>query len=180
LNHITIQDVHYTNTVYGIRIKSARDRGGEIYAITAEDLVMNGVMMPISMSDEYPGGGPPEPPYRAAQPITPTTPYIHDITIRNLVATGATGQSAIEGLPESCIRRVVLNHVSIQTSGFGIALKHMTGTFTHVTSTPAAPNPPFVVEENVTLAAGGGAPAIVNAPSETGQIACRAQLVPGA
>jgi hypothetical protein len=44
----------------------------------------------------------------AAQPITPTTPHVHDITIRDLVATGATGQSYIRGLPESCIRNVTL------------------------------------------------------------------------
>ena len=48
-NYISVQNVRYTNTVYGIRIKSALDRGGEVYAITAEDLVMRGVAFPISI-----------------------------------------------------------------------------------------------------------------------------------
>ncbi len=175
LNDISVQNVRYTNTVYGIRIKSARDRGGEVYAITAEDLVMRGVAFPISMSDYYPGGGPAEPPYEPARPITPTTPYIHDITIQNLVATGATIGSTIAGLPESCIQQVKLNHVSIQSSGAGVELRHMTGTFIDVTSTTASPHPPFLVQENATLTTFGRTPAIKDTPPRTGQIACSAQ-----
>jgi polygalacturonase len=180
VNNVTIQNVHYTWTAWGIRIKSGRDRGGQIYAITAEDLVMNNVQYPINISDYYPGNsGPTEPPYQAAQPITATTPYVHDITFQNVVSTGASEQSVIEGLPESCIHNVTLNNVSIQTSSPGIALRHMTGTFTDVTSTPAAPNPPFIVQENVTVATAGTTPAISATPPQTGQVACSAQVVPG-
>ena len=178
LNDISLQNLRYTHTVYGIWIKSARDRGGAIYAITAEDLVMRGVAFPISMSDYYSGGDPAEPPYEPARPITPTTPYIHDITIQNLTATGATRGSTMVGLPESCIQRVTLSHVSIQSSGSGIELRHMTGTFTDVTSTTASPKPPFLVRENVTLTTFGRTPAIKDTPPRTGQIACGAQSRP--
>jgi hypothetical protein len=172
--------VHYTFTGWGIRIKSARDRGGPIYNITADGLVMDGVKWPITISDYYPGtAGPTEPPYQPAQPITATTPYIHDITFQNIVATGATGQSVIEGLPESCIHNVTLNNVSIQTTSLGIALRHMSGTFTNVTSTPAAPNLPFIVQENVTVTSAGTTPSITATQPQTGQIACSAQVVPG-
>ena len=76
VNNVTIQNVHFKWTGWGIRIKSARDRGGNIYAITAKDLVMNGVLYPINISDYYPGNaGPNEPPYSPAQKITATTPY---------------------------------------------------------------------------------------------------------
>jgi polygalacturonase len=182
VNNVTIQNVHYKWTAFGIRIKSARDRGGQIYAITAEDLVMDGVTVPLSISDYYtsPGGvGPIEPPYQAAQQITSTTPYIHDITIQNVVATSSIQQSIIEGLPESCIHNVTLNNVNIQTNSLGIGLRHMTGTFTNVTSTPPAPNPPFIVQENVTVATAGTTPAITVRPPETGQVACSAQVLPG-
>jgi hypothetical protein len=180
VNNVTIQNVHYTFTGWGIRIKSARDRGGPIYNITADGLVMDGVKWPITISDYYPGtAGPTEPPYQPAQPITATTPYIHDITFQNIVATGATGQSVIEGLPESCIHNVTLNNVSIQTTSLGIALRHMSGTFTNVTSTPAAPNLPFIVQENVTVTSAGTTPSITATQPQTGQIACSAQVVPG-
>jgi len=111
-------------------------------------------------------------PHGPAQPITPTTPHVHDITIQDLVATGATGQSYIRGLPESCIRNVTLDGVKIQTNNFGIALLHMTGTFINVTSTPVPPNPPFDVEENVTVTTGGTTPAIPPTPPLAGQVPC--------
>jgi polygalacturonase len=179
VNNITIQEVIYTWTSWGFRIKSGRNRGGQIYDVTVEDLIMNNVYLPIGISDYYPAYvGPTEPPYQAAAPITPTTPYVHDITIENIAATGAGAQSVIEGLPESCIRNVTLNNVSIQTSSLDIALRHMTGTFTNMTSTPAPPNPPFVVQENVSVIISGTTPAITDTPPQTGQIACSAQAIP--
>jgi polygalacturonase len=180
VNNVTIQNVHYTYTGNGFRIKTARDRGGQIHDITLKDVVMTGVGTPLLINAYYPTlGGPSEPPYQAAQPITATTPYVHDITIQNLAATGASAGSFIEGLPESCIHNVTLNNVSIQTSAAGIALRHMTGAFTDVTSTPAAPNPPFLVQENVTVTTFGGTPTIPATPPQAGQTACSAQVVPG-
>jgi polygalacturonase len=180
VNNVTIQNVHFTYTGNGLRIKTGRDRGGQIYNIVAKELVMAGVAVPITINAYYPAaGGPSEPPYQPAAPITATTPYVHDITIDNVVATGAIAQSIIEGLPESCIHNVTLNSVSIQTSGTGINLRHMTGTLTNVTSTPAPPNPPFVVQENVTVATAGTTPAITNTLPKANQTACSAQIVPG-
>ena len=107
-----------------------------------------------------------------AQPITPTTPYVHDITIEDIVATGGNGQSHIRGLPESCIQDVTLKDVTIETHNFGMNLHHMTGTFTNVTSTPLPSNPPFVVEANVTVTAEGTTPVIPPTPPMAGQTAC--------
>jgi polygalacturonase len=178
VNNVTIQNVHFTYTGNGFRIKTARDRGGEIYNITAEDLVMTGVGVPIDFDAYYPGiAGPTEPPYDAAAPITATTPYVHDITITNVTATGAVTQSVIVGLPESCMRNIVFDDVSIQTNAAGPSLRHMTGTFTNVTSTPAS-GPPFVVQENVTVITAGTTPAITDTPPQKGQLACSAQVVP--
>jgi hypothetical protein len=185
VNNVIIQNVQYTQTGWGFRIKTARDRGSQIYAITFEDIVMTGVAVPISINDYYPNlGGPTEPPYQTAQPITTTTPYVHDIIIKNVVATGASGalngtvQSFIEGLPESCIHNVTLSNVNIQSSSLGITLRHMTGTFTDVTSTPAAPNPPFEVQENVAVTTAGSTPVIATTPPQKGQTACSAQVIP--
>jgi polygalacturonase len=174
VNNVTIQNVRYTGTGNGIRIKTARDRGSQIYGITAKDLVMTGVGVPITINSYYPaGGGPPEPPYGAAEPITPITPHVHNIAIENVVATGAKTHSIIQGLPESCVRDVILKNVSID--GPGLTLRHMTGIFTNVTITA---NPPFAVEENVSVIATGTTIDIPRTRPQAGQIACTAQIMP--
>jgi polygalacturonase len=170
VNDVTIENVNFTNILYGFRIKTGRDRGGQIYGISVNHFVMTGGGWPLAIDSYYSAIGPD--PRGPAQPITPTTPHVHDITVQDLVATGATGQSYILGLPESCIHNVTLNGVSIQTSGLGIDLLHMTGTFTNVTSTPAPPNPPFDVEENVTVTTVGTTAEIPSTPPLAGQLAC--------
>jgi polygalacturonase len=170
VNNVTIENVMFTNILYGLHIKTGRDRGGEIYNISVNHFMMTGVGWPIAIDSYYSAIGPD--PRGPAQPITASTPHVHDISIQDLVATGGTGQSYIVGLPESCILNVTLNDVTIQTTGLGIDLLHMTGTFTDVTSTPPPPNPPFDVEENVTVTAGGTTPAIPSTPPLAGQTAC--------
>jgi hypothetical protein len=176
VNHVTIQNVQFTYTGNGFRLKTARDRGSEIYAISVQGLVMKGVALPLSINAYYPAlGGPQEPPYQAAQPVTATTPHVHDISITDLTATGANVQSFIEGLPESCIDNVTLSNVSIQTSAPGLALRHVTGSFYNVTVTPPNGDPPFVVQENVSVTATGTTAPIATTPPQAGQIACSAQ-----
>jgi polygalacturonase len=170
VNDVTIENVNFTNILYGFRIKTGRDRGSEIYNIRVKHFVMTGVGWPIAIDSYYSAVGPD--PRGPAQPITATTPHVHDISIQDLVATGGTGQSYILGLPESCILNVTLTDVNIQTTGLGIDLLHMTGTFNNVTSTPPPPNPPFDVEENVTVTTAGTTPAIAPTPPLAGQTAC--------
>ncbi len=173
VNNVTIQGVNYTRTGNGIRIKSSRNRGNQIYAITVSDLTMSHVSVPLTidmyyMADVGPNNDP-------AHPTTSTTPFAHDITIRNLTATGANGQSIVQGLPESCVRNLILDNVSIQTSNLGLALRHVTGSFNNVTSTPGGSNPPVVVLENVHVATSGATPSIPATAPLTKQIACASQ-----
>ena len=110
VNNVLIQNVTYNGTADGFRIKTGRDRGSQIYDITLQNITMTNVPLPISIQAFYPGSSAPNPP---PAPITPTstTPYVHDVTIQNLTATGATSQSVIEGLPESCMLRINLTNV---------------------------------------------------------------------
>jgi polygalacturonase len=169
VNDVTIDGVNFTNVLYGFRIKTARDRGGDIYGIRATHFVLSGVGWPIGIDAYYAPIGPD--PTGPAQPITATTPHVHDITVEDMIATGTRGQSYIRGLPESCIENVTLHDVNVE-SGQGIDLLHMTGTFINVMSVPLPPNPPFNVEENVTVTVGGTTPAIPSTPPLTDQIAC--------
>ncbi|HUO66114.1 MAG TPA: hypothetical protein VMV37_01170, partial [Gammaproteobacteria bacterium] len=151
-----------------------------IYGITVQDMAMAGVPYPIIFETYYrsnPIYGPNEPPYEAARQVTATTPNIHDITLQNVTTTPSDPSlhaSSIVGLPESCIRNVTLSNVSVDSGDFGIHLRHMTGAFANVTSTPHTP-PPFVVQENVTVNTSGSTPSIGPTPPQAGQIACSAQ-----
>ena len=174
VNTVTIQNLTYNGTADGFRIKTGRDRGSPIFNVTLKNISMTNVALPLSMQAFYPLSAAPTPP---PAPITPTasTPYVHDITISNFTATGATGQSVIEGLPESCLLRVNLSNVSIATSNKGLALESVTGVFNNVTSTPGnGPTVPFVVNENVTIESQGSTPAGLVSAAGTA-IPCSAQ-----
>jgi polygalacturonase len=147
VQHVRAMNVTFNGTDNGIRIKTGRDRGSDISDLVYTNLTMTNVAAPISFSAYYPkipAAGTDGP-----APITPITPYVHDITVQNLTATGATS-ALIVGLPESPIRNVSLNHVSIQSTKTGLELRNMLGTFQNV-AVSAAKGPGFVVEENVSV-----------------------------
>ncbi len=149
VQHVTVNGITFNGTQNGIRLKTGRDRGNQLNDWNYNNLTMTNVGTPISFSAYYPSI--PADGTDTAQPITATTPFVHDITIQNLTATGATGQSLFVGLPESPILGITMNNVNItQTKGSGMELRNVSGTFTNVTVTPAS-GTPFVVQENVSI-----------------------------
>ena len=78
-----IQNLTYTGTADGFRIKTGRDRGSQIYNVTLRNISMTNVALPLSIQAFYPGSAAPNPP---PAPITPTasTPYVHDVNITGL------------------------------------------------------------------------------------------------
>ncbi len=168
---VIAKNITATGTTHGLQIKADRTGGNQAtgdYNIWVENATLTDVRQPLAISaDERSGDGRIGPAYDTPQPVTPTTPNIHDVTIKDATATGATEASRIVGLPEACIRNVVLDNVRITTRSAGLQLRNMTGTFTNVTSTPTAGGPPFVVQENVTVAAAGTTPAVTHTPAQT-------------
>jgi polygalacturonase len=166
--NVVARNIVENNTGYGLLIKSNRSRGSHAkgtYNIMAQNLTLTSVRQPLVISAYDPAvGGAVEPSYDSPQAITALTPNIHDITISGLTATGATAESLIVGLPESCIGNVTLSNVSIRGRNAGLRLRNMTGTFTSVTSTLPNEDPAFVVQENVTVTTAGTTPAITNTP----------------
>jgi polygalacturonase len=162
--NVVARNVVETNTDHGLLIKSSRGRGSRatgIYNIVAENFTLAGVRQPLAIT-AY--GDRVEPSNDPTQQITPFTPNVRDITISGLKATDATAESLIVGLPESCIRNVSLSNVSITGRGARFRLRNMTGTFTNVTRAVANDDPPFVVQENVTVKTAGVTAAIANTP----------------
>lgn len=136
INNIDIHDVHFISTENGIRIKSARDRGADIFHIMANNITMDKVNTPITITDSYTGQSGSDKNTNAL-PVIPdakvslTTPYIHDIKITNLTATGAENAGVLYGLPESLIKNVVLDHIKIDAKTNGLLMAYVQGTINH-------------------------------------------------
>jgi polygalacturonase len=104
--------VHCTfdGTTSGIRIKSARGKGGRVESVLCSDLTMKNVRRPIDIACYYPKVPKDDP----AQPVTSLTPAYHGIRIENLTGDSPEGAGLIVGLPESPIRGVTLSNVRLK------------------------------------------------------------------
>ncbi len=159
VNNLYATNITWDGTEYGFRIKSGRDRGSQFDDIVLNNLSMTDVEHPIYLTDYYTSQ--PAAFTDLPQPVTATTPFVHDVTISNLKAvndanmTEATS-SEIIGLPEAPMQDIVLENVSLEgfstpsTSARGIELRNVSGTFDNVSITDTAT--PFIVDEGVSVA----------------------------
>jgi polygalacturonase len=125
VSKLTVDHLTMNGTTSGIRMKSARDRGGLVQNLTYSNITMTGVQNPIYITSYYPTM-PTDPKADPAQAITPTTPEWQNITIKNVTITGATNAGILWGLPEAKISTVVFDNVRIQAST-GMQIFHATG-----------------------------------------------------
>ncbi|MGC4099976.1 glycoside hydrolase family 28 protein [Ferruginibacter sp.] len=133
VSNFLIEDCSFTNTECGIRIKSDRDRGGQVQNLTYRNLTMTNVGIPILMYATYMA---PDKQYRNLQkltpeiastypaaPVTDLTPIYSNIKFENITATAEAGRRAglIWGLPEAAIANISLENVNITADNpFGI------------------------------------------------------------
>jgi polygalacturonase len=107
--NVTISNCVFQGTLRGIRIKSQRGRGGVVEGVTANNIVMENVPTPISISMYYSGGAGED----QAEPVSEGTPIFRDISLSNILARGAKVAGEILGLPEMPIQGVTLDNVRI-------------------------------------------------------------------
>jgi polygalacturonase len=125
--NITATNIHFQGTDQGIRIKANRDRGSDVSNIVFRNIDMKDVKTAILISEYYPEVLP-QPGDDQAQPVGRLTPHFHNITIENVRATGSQVAGVIVGLPESPVKDVTLNHVSISAGrGMTIAFADVRG-----------------------------------------------------
>lgn len=102
----------FEGTHPAIRIKSSRTKGGgPVENVTYSDITMKDVGTAITLNlyyDDKPGVKAREP-----KPVTPTTPIVRNIFIRNVTVDGAKLAGEIIGLPERPLENIVLDHVTI-------------------------------------------------------------------
>jgi len=133
VSNITVENCTFTNTEFGIRIKSDRDRGGLVQNLTYRNLKMTNVGIPILIYGTY---NTKDSKYRNLQKITPDiastypsadvsdlTPTYRNITFQDITATTSDGKRAglIWGLPEAAASNILLKNVTITADNpFGI------------------------------------------------------------
>ncbi len=121
LHNMTVSNCSFNGTVFGIRMKSDRDRGGLVQNLKYMDITMTNVEYPIVIYSYYDSVGTPYniTPYQAStdtvHAITSTTPIWRNIIISNVTATALTGShiaGILWGLPEMLISNVTLDDVN--------------------------------------------------------------------
>jgi polygalacturonase len=142
VQRVRARRIHFKDTASGVRIKSNRDRGGDIGNFDFRDLTMENVATPILITEYYPR----IPQHDTARPVTRLTPHFHDIHISDLKATGAKEAGTIVGLPESPITTITLDHVQISAQK-GMTVSDATVT-AHDFSVTAAAGDPYTLLEN--------------------------------
>jgi len=136
VQRVRASHVHFIGTGNGIRIKSNRDRGGNIGDFDFRDLTMEHVGTPIQITEYYPRISKND----TAQPMTRLTPRFHDIHIAHLTATDAKQAGIVIGLPESPITTITLRDVSIHANR-GMTVSDATITAHHLAITAAQGKP---------------------------------------
>jgi polygalacturonase len=122
---LTVDHLTFNGTTSGMRMKSARDRGGLVQNLTYSNVTMTNVQNPVYITSYYPTL-PTDPTVDTAMAVTATTPTWQNITIKNLTATGSTNAGILWGLPEAKISNLVFDNVKIQATT-GMEIFHATG-----------------------------------------------------
>jgi len=125
VNQLTVDHVTFNGTTSGIRMKSARDRGGLVHHLMYSNITMTGVQNPVFITSYYPSL-PTGPKADAGQAVSATTPEWQDITIKNVTITGSTNAGILWGLPEAKIQNLTFDNVKISAAK-GMEVFHATG-----------------------------------------------------
>jgi len=143
VRNITVQRCRFEGTENGIRLKSARGRGGRVENLVYEDITMKDVEGAITITAYYPKIAATDP----AQPVTAETPEYRNIRIGNLKATSVKSAGVIVGLPESLVRKVELENVEISAATTGLTIRNARGVRLKNVQVTAKEGPPFVVQD---------------------------------
>jgi polygalacturonase len=145
VRNVLIEDNELTGSMYGIRIKTPRERGGVVQDIVFRNNRMTDVETPMVFSAYYESAGYDETAVanrlsaeggfvlghqiypsdaEPARPYVPhATPWIRNVRVEGLSATGADRAGIVVGLPERGIEGLVFRDVRIR-SRRGLLVRH--------------------------------------------------------
>jgi polygalacturonase len=117
VRRVTISNCVFLGTDRGIRLKSRRGRGGVVEDIRVSNVVMDGVLCPLTMNLYYAPGawGNQEIADKRPKPVDEGTPIFRHIHLANITARRAGSAAAfLFGLAEMHLEDVSLSHISIE------------------------------------------------------------------
>ena len=141
-NNMTVLD-----TQNGVRIKSARGRGGVVEDLSFDNWTMENVGEAITVTNYYMMEGETR---TSEEPVSKRTPVFRNISISNMVVNGAKVLIDVEGLPEMPISNLHISNI------IGIGKTGLIGNYTdglelhNVQLTPQV-GPAFRVENSTNL-----------------------------
>lgn len=112
LHNLKVSDCNFDGTLCGVRIKTARGRGGIVDGLEYSNLTMRNVRAPFSISEYYPHE-PKNPIEDNATLPGDRNPVYRNMTFRNIQAFGADQAVIIWGIPESPIENLHFEKVSV-------------------------------------------------------------------
>jgi hypothetical protein len=157
VRNVLVRRCSFEDTDTGVRLKSARGRGGLTEHITYEDLTMKNVGVAISISSYYDNTPIEASTHRSAEAPAGNRgsrgahiPEWRNILVRDVVATGCRKSAGlIAGLPETPARDITLEDVSIDApTGLKVACTQNL-TLRRVAITPAS-GPDVIADATVT------------------------------
>jgi polygalacturonase len=131
VQNVHVERVSFKGSDWGIRIKSARDRGNDVSNISYKDITMDGVDVAILITEYY-GHPTPTGEEAPAEPVTRLTPKFHGISIENVTATNSGTAGSIVGLPESPVLGLTMKNVHLEGKT-GLSIAYATVTMDGVT-----------------------------------------------
>lgn len=147
VKNMVVTNCTFDGTTSGLRIKSARGKGGVVENLVYTDITMTNVEYPINLTCYYPK----VPKEDAAQPMAAGTPVYRNIVIRNLTAHSPRTAGMIVGLPEASIEGVMLENVRV-TAPTGLTFRNAKAiTLKNSTITPTKGGAPFILETNAVV-----------------------------
>ena len=129
LNGFYVNNITFTNTTNGIRLKADRTNGGVVQNVYYSNITMNGVEYPILIDSYYNGSNnlPTNPSTDPGQTyVAGQTPLWENIIFANITSTDSASNSAagvIYGLPEAPVTNLDFVNVQI-TAHSGLQINH--------------------------------------------------------
>src|SRR6201999_1102662 len=94
--NVVVSNCAFHGTDNAIRIKSQRGRGGVVEGITVNNIVMQDVANPFTITSFYMGNDKPTDVF----PVDEGTPLFRDMLFSDITARGASSAGSITGLKE--------------------------------------------------------------------------------
>jgi len=155
VRNVLVRRCTFDGTDDGMRLKSARGKGGLVENVTYEDLTMKNVGTALSLSSSYGNSAIHHPLDDSAldqdtpHSVTPTTPRWKNITIRNVTATACRDRAGlIAGLREMPLENVRLENVTLEAP-VGLRLANARGVTLQNVHITAATGPDLIVDGSV-------------------------------